>query len=92
MLAWIVGAVMSLVFLSGITGMIPEPAHSIEHHTADNASESDEWQEYHALAYSEYVDTFTALYEGLEVRWAKNGRLMIRNGDSGPYKFVKRAA
>jgi hypothetical protein len=91
MLAWIVGAVMSLVFLSGISGMLPEPAHSIEHHTADNASEDGEWQEIHAIAYSEYAEAFTALYEGYETRWAKNGRLMLRNGDSGPYKFVKRA-
>jgi hypothetical protein len=90
MLAWIVGAVMSIVFLSGITGMPTEPAHNSEHHT-DNASESDEWQEYHAMAYSEYADAFTALYEGYETRWSKNGRLMLRNGDTGPYKFVKRA-
>jgi hypothetical protein len=91
MLAWIVGAVMTLVFLSGITGMHVEPAHGSEHHTADNVSESDEWQEYHAIAYEEYAETFTALYEGLQARWSKNGRLMLRQGDSGPYKFVKRA-
>ncbi|MET9816857.1 hypothetical protein [Streptomyces sp. NPDC006355] len=82
---------MSLVFLSGITGMIPEPARSSEHHTADNSSEADPWEEYHAIVYSEYADAFTALYEGYETRWAKNGRLMLRNGDTGPYKFVKRA-
>lgn len=90
MLAWIIGGLMSIVFLSGITGMIPEPAQSIEHRTADNVSEADEWQEYHAIAYEEYADAFTALYEGYETRWSKNGRLMLRQGDSGPYKFVKR--
>jgi hypothetical protein len=89
---------MSLVFLSGIAGMHVEPAHTIEHHTADNASEvgdrnadtDAEWQEFHAMAYEEYADAFTALYEGMQTRWSKNGRLMLREGNSGSYKFVKR--
>lgn len=100
MLAWTIGAVMSLLFLSGITGMDSEPAQNMAHPAPDNASEvggssadtDDEWQEYHALAYSEYADEFTALCEGYETLWAKNGRLMLRQGNSGPYKFVKRAA
>lgn len=55
-------------------------------------SESDEWTEYRTLALSEYSDEFTALFNGYQTKWAKNGRLMLRNGDSGPYKFVKRTA
>ncbi|WP_395759457.1 hypothetical protein OIE82_27025 [Streptomyces althioticus] len=88
---WIIALVMSLVFLSGITGMTNTPA-PVAHHAPDTASEEHEWQEFHSLAYSEYSDEFTRIYNGLETKWSKNGRLMMRNGDSGPYKFVKRAA
>jgi len=88
MLPYIVVSVLSLVYLSGIQGLTLPARTTIEH---QDVTEADEWQEYHALAYSEYAEAFTALYEGLETRWAKNGRLMIRQGSSGPYKFVKRA-
>ena len=54
-------------------------------------TEDDEWDAYHAEAVSEYSAEFTALYRGYETKWSKNGRLMIRTGDSGPYRFVKRA-
>lgn len=69
-----------------------EHAAPVAHHAPDTASEEHEWQEFHSLAYSEYSDEFTRIYNGLETKWSKNGRLMMRNGDSGPYKFVKRAA
>lgn len=91
MLAWIVGAVMSIVFLSGIAGMTTQPA-PVVHHTTDNVTQEDVWQEYHSVVYSEASDDFTRIYNGYETRWAKNGRLMLREGNSGPYKFVKRTA
>lgn len=88
---WITAVVMALVFLSGIHGMTSQPAPVVRH-APDMPSEDVEWQEYHSLAYAEYSDEFARIYNGYEIRWAKNGRLMIRDGDSGPYKFVKRAA
>lgn len=58
----------------------------------DPISESDreliEWDEYHAEAMAEYSDEFTALFNSYETKWSKNGRLMMRNGDSGSFKFV----
>lgn len=91
MLAWFLGLVLSLVYLSGIHGM-DVPAHATEHNTPDvvNENEQDEWEAYHADAYSEYVAKFDALFNRYQIKRAKNGRLMLRDGDSGPYKFVKR--
>lgn len=49
-----------------------------------------EWNEYHAEAYAEYADEFTALFNSYETKRAKNGALMIRSGNSGSYKFAKK--
>jgi len=46
------------------------------------------WSEFHIDAYEEYADEFTALFNSYETKWSKNGRLMIRQGDSGSFKFV----
>lgn len=51
---------------------------------------TDEWSEFHADAYEEYASEFEALFNSYETKWAKNGRLMIRQGDSGSFKFVKK--
>lgn len=92
MLTWITALVMSLVYLSGI-GALSIPAHTVTaQHAPDSASEEHEWEAFHADAYAEYAAEFDALYSALETRWSKNGRLMMRTGDSGPYKFVKRTA
>lgn len=48
-----------------------------------------EWDAYHAEAYIEYADEFTALFNSYETKRAKNGRLMIRQGDTGSFKFAK---
>lgn len=88
MLAWFLSLLLPFL-LSGGEAATPVimPAHNV---TAD--SEESEWAEFHTLSYTEHVEAFTALFNGYETRWAKNGRLMLRNGDSGPYKFVKRTA
>lgn len=54
-------------------------------------SEEQEWSEFHAEAMSEYEDAFTALFNSYETKWSKNGRLMMRAGDSGSFKFVKKS-
>lgn len=51
-----------------------------------------EWDAYHAEAKAEYVEAFDALFNSYETRWSKNNRLMMRHGDSGSFKFVKRSA
>jgi hypothetical protein len=95
MFAWIMGALMALMFISGITGMTSEPVpvtvQAVPDVVAESVSEAQEWQEFHSMAYSEHSDEFTRIYNALETRWSKNGRLMMRNGDSGPYRFVKRS-
>jgi hypothetical protein len=91
MLAWITAVLMAVLFISGITGMTSEPAPTTAQYGPDIMSDEHEWREFHAMAYSEHSDEFTRIYNGLETRWAKNGRLMMRNGDSGPYKFVRKA-
>lgn len=50
-------------------------------------SESEEWAEFNAIAFAEYADEFTSLFEGYETKWSKNNRLMLkRPGQS--FKFV----
>ena len=46
------------------------------------------WEAFHSDAVEEYADEFTALFNSYETKWSKNGRLMIRQGDSGSFKFV----
>lgn len=54
-------------------------------------SDEQEWAAYHAEAMAEYADEFTALFNGYETKVAKNGRMMIRTGNAGPYKFARKA-
>ncbi|WP_371665966.1 hypothetical protein OG306_33095 [Streptomyces sp. NBC_01241] len=90
MIMWTIAAIMSVVLGLGIgssNAFWPAP---IVHQTPE-LTEEQEWDAYHAEATAEYADEFTALFNGYETKWAKNGRLMMRTGNSGPYKFVKRA-
>jgi hypothetical protein len=41
-------------------------------------------------AYDDAWCEFTNLFNSYEVKRAKNGALMIRRGNSGPYKFCKK--
>jgi len=54
------------------------------------ANEEREWAEYHADAFAEYADEFTALFNSYETKWSKNNRLMIRQGDTGSFKFARK--
>lgn len=53
-------------------------------------SEEQEWAEFHADSFEEHANEFTALFNSYETKWSKNGRLMMRAGDSGSFKFVKK--
>ena len=54
-------------------------------------AECDCFECYHADAFDEYADEFTALFNSYETMWSKNNRLMIRQGDSGSFKFARKA-
>lgn len=41
-------------------------------------------------AVKEFEDEFTQLFNSYEIKRAKNGALMIRRGNSGPYKFARK--
>lgn len=41
-------------------------------------------------AYDDAWCEFTNLFNSYETKWSKNNRLMIRQGDSGSFKFVKK--
>ena len=49
------------------------------------------WDDFHADALAEYADEFTALFNSYEVKRAKNGAMMIRQGDSGSFKFARKS-
>jgi hypothetical protein len=53
-------------------------------------NEAQEWAEFHADAYAEYADEFTALFNSLEFKRAKNGAPMIRRTGESTYRFVAR--
>lgn len=56
----------------------------------DELDEDEEWAAFHAEAFEEYSDAFTQLFNSYEVKFSKNGRTMIRQGDSGSFKFAKK--
>lgn len=59
--------------------------------TAEYWQDSLEWATYWHEAFEEYEDEFTALFNSYETKWSKNNRLMIRQGNSGSYRFVAKA-
>lgn len=62
------------------------------HSVCEECSYADDisWELYHDEAMAEYADEFTALFNSYETKWSKNGRLMMRAGDSGSFRFVKK--
>lgn len=54
-------------------------------------NEEYEWAAYHAEAMAEYADEFTALFNSYETKRAKNGAMMIRQGNSGSFKFARKS-
>jgi hypothetical protein len=48
------------------------------------------WVDFHMDAFEEAADEFTALFNSYETKRAKNGAMMIRQGDSGSFKFAKK--
>lgn len=54
------------------------------------SNEDAEWDAYHCEAFLEYEDEFTALFNSYECKRAKNGAMMIRQGNSGSFKFAKK--
>jgi len=54
------------------------------------AIEEMEWDAFHADAYTEYADEFTALFNSIEFKCAKNGASMIRRPGDKSFRFVKK--
>lgn len=44
----------------------------------------------HAVAYAEYADEFTALFNAMEFKVSKNGRSMVRRPGEKSFRFVKK--
>jgi hypothetical protein len=61
-----------------------KPAYSPEY------AEAADWSEYFADAVQEYSDEFTKLFNSYETKRAKNGAILIRQGNSGSFKFAKK--
>lgn len=49
------------------------------------------WEQFHAEAYEEYADEFTALFNAIETKWTRNGRLMIKPVGAKSFRFAKRS-
>lgn len=80
-------------FNTRMTGVIADdlnwarPQDSV---TAAPTSDDQEWELYSQEAYYDYVSEFTALFNSYETKRASNGRIMIRSGNSGSFKFAKK--
>jgi hypothetical protein len=61
------------------------------HNVCDWCGDRDEqeWSEFNADAFEEYESEFDALFNSYETKRAKNGRLLIRQGNCGRYSFAK---
>lgn len=94
MIMWVISVTMTLVFGLGIGGLVTAPAVGMTHQAPDPTTQDTDysWDAFHADAVSEYEAQFTALFDSYETKWSKNGRLMIRQGNAGPYKFTRKAA
>lgn len=55
------------------------------------AIEEREWVLFWEEARFDGMMAFEDLFNSYETKWSKNNRLMLRQGDSGPYRFVKAA-
>lgn len=52
--------------------------------------EETEWIQFENESYDEHLAMFDAMFAAYEVKVSKNGRTMIRTGNTGSFKFVKR--
>lgn len=89
----IVGTLITLIGILFPVGEVSRPQATDLVHYVDvesNLSEESEWLAYEFEAYQEYADEFTALFDSYETKRAKNGALMIRQGNSGSFKFAKK--
>ena len=46
---------------------------------------------YHFECFNEAADEFTALFNSYEIKRAKNGRMMIRSGHEGAFRFARKS-
>jgi hypothetical protein len=53
-------------------------------------NEAEEWEAFHADAFAEYADEFTALFNAIEFKRAKNGASMVRRPGDKSFRFVKK--
>jgi hypothetical protein len=83
-----------LTALAIALGLIAAPTPSIVETsviTEVEPAEADEWLAYEREAFSDYARQFDVLFSSYEVKRTKNNRLMIRQGDSGSFKFARKA-
>lgn len=78
------------IIVAIICPSVPASLH-IEPCIIVNESEAIEWAAFHVDAYEEYADEFTALFNSYETKRASNGRMMIRSGNAGSFKFARKA-
>lgn len=68
--------------------LYPMPVYYDPNESSEDAEEL-EWELYRSEARTEYAAEFTALFNSYETKRTKNGRVMIRQGNAGSFKFAK---
>lgn len=51
-------------------------------------TEEDEWDDYHTLATGDYLIEFDEIFANVEVKRAKNGRIMVKSVHSNSFRFA----
>ncbi|KQX43549.1 hypothetical protein ASD97_26130 [Streptomyces sp. Root63] len=93
MIAWILSFLLPFSLTGGApvepaTNTTNETPFTMPYCTAECACDEC----FYLTSLEENGEEFDALFNSYETKWSKNGRLMIRQGNSGPYKFVKKGA
>lgn len=81
----VIRILVALAIAFGLVNPAPSIPASVNVQTSNDERE---WSEFHADAYDEHADEFTALFNSYETKWSKNNRLMIRSGAAGSFKFA----
>lgn len=92
MIAFVLGVLLSLLGMghsANVDVIVIPPMPSYAPTKAD-ADDDLEWFMYRVEAERDYAIEFTALFDSYETKVSKNGRTMIRVGNSGSFKFVKK--
>jgi hypothetical protein len=86
LIALVLGFITPSANAQSVTVIPPMPLYSP---TVAITDDDAEWELYSQDAYYDYCAEFTAIFDAVQVKRAKNGRVMVRSANGGSFKFAK---